>query len=189
MKSHNCTAEEAKQKLIAGNQAYISAKTASMDVSAAVLTDAAQHGQEPYAIIVTCSDSRVIPEAIFSAGIGDLFVIRVAGNVIDSHQLGSIEYAAEHLGTRLIVVLGHTHCGAVDAAIRHAPEGYIRYITDEIAKAIGDETDDFTACCLNVRHSCEVIESSLQIQRDESECGLTVLGAVYHLESGAVEFV
>ena len=89
-------------------------------------------GQSPYAIIVTCSDSRVIPENIFSAGIGELFVIRLAGNIIDDHQLGSIEYAAGHLGCRLVVVLGHTHCGAVDAAINSEPAGYIRCITDEI---------------------------------------------------------
>ena len=72
----------------------------------------AAEGQKPYAIVISCSDSRVIPEAIFSAGIGDLFVIRVVGNVLDNHQLGSIEYAAEHLGVKLIVMLGHTGCGA-----------------------------------------------------------------------------
>lgn len=106
-----------------------------------------------------CFDSRVIPEHIFSAGIGELFVIRLAGNVIDDHQLGSIEYAAGHLGCKLVVVLGHTHCGAVDAAIHHQPEGYIKYITDEIKKAIGDET------------------------------GLRVVGAMYHIEDGSVEFL
>ena len=87
-----------------------------------------EHGQHPHAIIVTCSDSRVIPETIFSAGLGELFVIRVAGNVIDDHQLGSIEYAAGHLGSPVVVVLGHTHCGAVDAAINSDPEGYIRCV-------------------------------------------------------------
>lgn len=139
--------------------------------------------------LITCSDSRVVPELIFSAGIGDLFVIRVAGNVIDPHQLGSIEYAAEHLGTGLIVVLGHDHCGAVDAAMNHEPDGYIKYITDEIVKAIGEEKDECQACCLNVKHSCEKIEHSLQIQKDEQEYGLKVLGAIYHLETGKVEFI
>lgn len=189
MKAYTYTAEEAKRRLIAGNEKYVSSRIASIDISDKVLINASQHGQKPYAIIITCSDSRVIPEAIFSAGIGDLFVIRVAGNVIESHQLGSVEYAAEHLGTGLIVVLGHDHCGAVDAAMNHEPDGYIKYITDEIIKAIGDEKNEFKACCMNVRHSCEMIERSLQIQKDEKEYGLQVLGAIYHLESGEVEFL
>ena len=188
MESYIYSAEEAKAKLISGNEKYVKSRTASMDVSDEVLLSACKNGQKPYAIIITCSDSRVIPEAIFSAGIGDLFVIRVAGNVIESHQLGSVEYAAEHLGTGLIVVLGHDHCGAVDAAMNHEPDGYIKYITDEIVEAIGDEKDEFKACCLNVKHSCEIIEQSLQIQKDEREYGLRVLGAIYKLESGKVEF-
>ena len=189
MEAYNYSADEAKRRLIAGNQKYVAAKISSIDVSEEILINASRSGQKPYAIIITCSDSRVIPEAIFSAGIGDLFVIRVAGNVIESHQLGSVEYAAEHLGTGLIVVLGHDHCGAVDAAMNHEPDGYIKYITDEIIKAIGDEKNEFKACCLNVRHSCEVIERSLKIQKDEKEFGLQVLGAIYHLDSGEVEFL
>ena len=136
---------------------------------------------------MTCSDSRVIPECIFSAGIGELFVIRVAGNVIDDHQLGSVEYAAEHLGIRLVVVLGHDHCGAVDAAINHDPEGYIKFITDEIKTAIGDEKDDYKACCMNVRHSVDMIEQSFEIHTEE-EHGLRVIGAMYRLADGKVEF-
>ena len=104
----------------------------------------------------SCSSEMCIRDRnIFSAGIGELFVIRLAGNVIDDHQLGSIEYAAGHRGCRLVVVLGHTHCGAVDAAINYEPSGYIRYITDEIQTAIGDETDPYKASCLNVRHSVQ----------------------------------
>ncbi len=189
MQSYNITADEARKKLISGNQKYIRSVQLTSDVSPETLMRFSQSGQQPYAIIITCSDSRVVPELIFSAGIGDLFVIRVAGNVIDSHQLGSIEYAAEHLGTGLIVVLGHDHCGAVDAAMNHEPDGYIKYITDEIVKAIGDEKDEVKACCLNVKHSCDIIEHSLQIQKDEREYGLKVLGAIYHLESGEVEFL
>ena len=134
-----CTAADAIYKLAAGNLKYLNAENGSGDISRRVRLSTWAKGQSPYAIIVTCSDSRVIPENIFSAGIGELFVIRLAGNVIDDHQLGSIEYAAGHLGCRLVVVLGHTHCGAVDAAIHHEPSGYIKFITDEIKKAIGDE--------------------------------------------------
>ena len=183
-----CTAQEALKKLKDGNTRYLAAERGEGDISPALREKTCAEGQAPYAIIITCSDSRVIPESIFSAGIGDLFVIRVAGNVIDDHQLGSIEYAAEHLGSRLILVMGHNHCGAVDAAINHDPEGYVKFITDEIRKAIGDETDDYAACCLNVRHSIKMIEESLEI-RQEEEHGLRVCGALYHLEDGRVEFL
>ena len=181
-------ANEALRKLMEGNRSYLAAKTAGGDVSPELRERTCAEGQNPYAIVVTCSDSRVIPEAIFSAGIGDLFVIRVAGNVIDDHQLGSIEYAASHLGSRLVVVLGHDHCGAVDAAINHDPEGYIKFITDEIRIAIGSEQDDYRACCLNVRHSVRRIEESLDIRREE-EHGLQVIGALYRLRTGEVEFL
>ena len=107
--------------------------------------------------------------------------------MIDDHQLGSIEYAAGHLGTNLIVVMGHTGCGAVAAAVHHDPGGYIKHITDEIKKAIGKEQDDYIACVLNVQQSMRVIESSLEIQKDE-EKGLKVIGAIYNIENGTVEF-
>ena len=168
---------------------YKHAENGSGDISRRIRLFTWTKGQSPYAIIVTCSDSRVIPENIFSAGIGELFVIRLAGNIIDDHQLGSIEYAAGHLGCRLVVVLGHTHCGAVDAAINQEPSGYIRYITDEIKKAIGDETDPYKASCLNVRHSVQEIEKSLCIHNIEEETGLRVVGAMYHIEDGSVEFL
>ncbi|MDE6588872.1 MAG: carbonic anhydrase [Oscillospiraceae bacterium] len=183
------TSQDAVSRLKMGNKKYIASMQCIGDTSQRQREKTVSEGQHPYAIIVTCSDSRVIPESIFSAGIGDLFVIRIAGNVMDDHQLGSIEYAAEHLGCSLVVVLGHTHCGAVDAAINHRPDGYIKFITDEIMKAIGNETDKFRAGCLNVLHSKAIIESSLQIQKDEREYGLEVIGAMYHLEDGTVEFL
>lgn len=181
-----CTAEEALEKLKSGNERYLAAEKSEGDISPAIRKETCDHGQKPYAIIVTCSDSRVIPESIFSAGIGEIFVIRVAGNVIDNHQLGSVEYAAEHLGSPLVVVMGHTHCGAVGAAMGEDPEGYIKFLTDEIKKAIGGEKDDYTACCLNVKNSVKVIEESLKIQPEDA---LKVCGAVYHIEDGRVEFL
>ena len=188
MEEYLLPAEEGLKRLKEGNKRFLAGKPFSGDISPRRRKLTCEDGQCPYAIIVTCSDSRVVPEGIFDSGIGDLFVIRVAGFVIDDHQLGSIEYAAEHLGCGLVLVLGHNHCGAVDAAIHHDPDGYVRYITDEILKAIGEEKDDYKACCLNVRHSCEIIEKSIQIQRDEADYGLRVMGALYHLESGEVEF-
>lgn len=183
----NLSADEALNKLIKGNQLYLKSKTGIGDISPDKRLDTCKNGQRPYAIIITCSDSRVIPESVFSSGIGELFVIRVAGNVMDDHQLGSVEYAASHLGVKLIVVMGHNHCGAVDAAINHDPDGYIKFITDEIRIAVGDETDEEEVCRLNVRHSIAVIENSFSIH-DEEAHGLKVIGALYHLEDGVVDF-
>ena len=138
------------ERLRAGNARYLNAAAPCGDISPALREQTARKGQTPYAIVICCSDSRVLPESIFSAGIGELFVIRVAGNVLDRHQLGSIEYAAAHLGCKLILVLGHTGCGAVGAALAGGGEGYIQYITDEILLAVGEERDPDRACVLNV---------------------------------------
>ena len=120
------------------------------------------------------------------AGIGELFVIRVAGNVMDNHQLGSIEYAAGHLGTNLVVVLGHEHCGAVGAALSGEPDGYVKTITDAIREAIGDEKDEYKATCLNVEKGVEIIKDSLGVKEGDD---LKVCGAYYHIGSGAVDFM
>ena len=184
------TAADAIFRLASGNLNYLNAEHGHGDISRRARHAAWVRGQAPYAIVVTCSDSRVIPESIFSAGIGELFVIRLAGNVIDDHQLGSIEYAAAHLGCKLVVVLGHTHCGAVDAALRSdAHAGFLRSITDEIRKAIGDETDPYRASCLNVRHSVTRIQQGLAAHCAPAASGLRVVGAMYHIEDGSVEFL
>ncbi len=183
---YKMTAEDAIKRLKKGNHAYLEAKYNNSDISAELRKKTAKEGQYPYAVIITCSDSRVIPEDIFMTGIGELFVIRVAGNVIDNHQLGSIEYAASHLGCQLIVVLGHTHCGAIDAAINHNPEGYIKFVTDEICLAIGKETDPMRACRMNVERSVSMIRSGLEIQTEEERY---ILGAIYDIETGRVDFL
>lgn len=178
--------EEALKRLKEGNERYINAKQSLGDISPMIREKTVTGGQHPYAIIIACADSRVIPEAIFSAGIGELFVIRVAGNVIDNHQLGSIKYAAGHLGTGLLVILGHNHCGAVDAAMHSKPDGYVKTITDEIAKAIGDEKDEYRASCLNARNSKKVVEQRLKLDENSE---LKVVAAIYNLETGAVDFI
>lgn len=181
MQKESMTAEAALERLKAGNKDYLNAKTGSGDISPEIRLHTSKYGQKPYAVIVSCSDSRVIPEYIFSAGLGELFVVRVAGNVIDNHQLGSIEYAVEHLGCKLIVVLGHTQCGAVGAATKKCG-GFVGFITDEIRQAIGEERDTVTASILNIKHSV------LKIERALTEDGVQVLGALYNTESGAVDF-
>lgn len=186
MQNETLSALEALKKLKEGNHRYLSAVANPGNISPQIRHDTCEHGQFPYAVIIACSDSREIPESIFTAGIGELFVIRVAGNVIDSHQLGSIEYAIKHLGCELVVVLGHTHCGAVDAALHQNPDGYVKSITDEIRKAVGEETDEFRASCRNVKRSVSVIKDKLDIGKTDS--GPQVYGAIYHIGSGAVEF-
>ena len=105
---------------------------------------------------------------------------------MDHHQLGSVEYAADHLGCNLVVVLGHTHCGAVGATISSDPSGFVKYITDEIRKAIGDEKDEYKASCLNVERSVSRIKEELKLTDADK---LKVCGAVYHIDSGRVEFM
>lgn len=186
MAHQNLSAADALSKLKAGNERYLDSATNPGDVSKQIRQKTCDEGQTPYAIVITCSDSRVIPESIFSAGIGELFTIRVAGNVMDLHQLGSVEYASDHLGTNLVVVLGHTHCGAVGAALTSNPDGFVKYITDEIKKAIGDEKDELKACKLNVERSVSIIREQLKLT-DASD--LKVCGAVYNIDSGLVEFL
>ncbi len=170
-----------RQKLMVGNREYqrISDEKRRMDT--------AQNGQHPYAIVVCCSDSRVIPEQIFHASIGDLFVIRVAGNVLDRHQLGSIEYAAGHLHCGHILVLGHTGCGAVHAALNGGGDGFISYITDDILEAIGPEKDEDRACCLNVRHGVDRLKREFS---EHPEVGnATIEGAIYDIQTGEVRWL
>ena len=182
------TASEAIEKLIEGNRRFIESGKYTGDVSEKIRMITARGGQHPYAVILCCSDSREIPEAIFSAGIGELFVIRVAGNVVGRHELGSIEYAAGHLGSRLILVLGHDHCGAVGAALLHESEDEITSITDEILEAVGGEKDEYKASCLNVQNSVRKIKENAAVRR-LAEKGVEIRGAIYRLESGEVEFL
>ncbi len=179
-------AEDALERLKEGNRRYLDAPTSPGDISPEARARTAEEGQSPYAVIVACSDSRVIPEAIFSSGLGELFVIRVAGNVIGAHELGSIEYAADHLGTKLVVVLGHTRCGAVGAALHGHSGGAVDSILADIIPAIGSETDETAASRLNAVFGARKVLSELaRLTAD----GLRVVPALYYTDSGAVEFI
>lgn len=173
--------DERIARLLAGNSRYCRTSDAALRERTAV------HGQQPWAIVIACADSRVIPEEIFDASLGELFVIRVAGNVLDNHQLGSIEYAAAHLGCPLVIVLGHTRCGAVGATLHGESDGFIRYITDEIAAAIGSERDPLRACEKNVLHAVERIRHEFA-EHPEIKT-VTVRGAVYDVLDGTVRFL
>ena len=172
---------EAIEKLNSGNRQYLLTSDKNL------LENTAKNGQHPYAIVICCSDSRVIPEQIFSAAVGDLFVIRVAGNVLDKHQLGSVEYAAAHLGCALVLVLGHTRCGAVAAALDGHADGFIKSITDEIAAAIGEERDPLRACEKNVLFAVERIRKEFAAHPEIKN--VSVVGAVYDVLDGSVRFL
>jgi carbonic anhydrase len=147
-----------------------------------------EEGQKPYAVVVTCSDSRVPPEHIFSAGIGELFVIRTAGNVIGEFELGSIEYAVGHLDAPVVMVMGHNHCGAVAAAMQGHGQGYITSIVEEIHPAIEGEENVCKCENLNIENSLKRVHQSELISKLIREGRVKVLGAKYNLESGMVEF-
>ncbi len=173
--------QKIRSRLMSGNRKYVAGPDAALRI------DTAENGQHPYAIVVCCSDSRVIPEQIFSCGIGELFVIRVAGNVLDRHQLGSIEYAAGHLGCRKVIVLGHTGCGAVSAALSGGGDGFIKYITDDILEAIGEERDPDKASCLNVEHAVARLKKEFAEHPEVGSAQIT--GAVYDIRSGEVRWL
>ncbi len=162
-------------------------------------------GQAPFAIILGCSDSRVPAELVFDQGLGDLFVIRVAGNIVAPSQVGSVEFAAAKLGSRLVVVMGHTHCGAVAATLDAVLQGdaadsrNIRSIIDRVRCAVeiaresapkGDRESLLRqATRANVRIACNQLRHGSDIlERLVDKEGLLVVGAEYSIETGAVEF-
>jgi len=160
-------------------------------------------GQNPEAIIVTCSDSRVSPEILFDKGLGEVFIIRVAGNIVAPHELGSIEYAVEHLGTRLIMVLGHSACGAVKATYgaadpatgivpEAAMEGNIGSLLKDIAPAVEESYSAGVETCIvtNIKNVVENIENNSEIVREGLDTGLVkVVAAKYDLTTGKVSLL
>ena len=176
-------------RLKKGNAAYLAASSNPGDVSPAIRKDTTVNGQHPYAIVVCCSDSRVVPEAIFSAGIGEIFTIRVAGNVINNTQLGSIQYAAGHLGCKVIIVLGHTHCGAVGASLQGGGHGFVKFLTDEIIANIGGEKDEYKASCINAQKGAEKIMAALKDDAESLTPATDVIAAVYDIEDGHVDWL
>jgi carbonic anhydrase len=181
--------------LIDGNARFTAGAAEHPRQSAVRRSELAQT-QEPFAVILACADSRVAPEIVFDQGLGDLFVVRVAGNVLDNAALGSIEYAVEHLHASLIVVLGHERCGAVTAAVKggHTP-GHIHSFVQAIEPAVaetkgapGDAVDN--AVRANVRHVVQQLRRARPIVSEAVVAGkVSVAGARYDLDTGAVEFL
>ncbi len=175
------------QKLIEGNKQYVGGK-AHEPISQARREETFKNGQKPMAIVVTCSDSRVPPEYIFNVGLGDLFVIRTAGSVIGDFEQGSIEYAVEHLGCQVIVVMGHSHCGAVKAAMEGHAESFVGKIAKEIRGAIQGATSEEEAIMLNVKNSINRISENELLKPLLLKNWLLILGAHYDLQTGKVDF-
>lgn len=189
------TPAEALAKLLAGNRRYFSGLPTSRSLAAARRKEVAT-GQRPFAVVVCCSDSRVGPEVVFDQGLGDIFVVRTAGEVVDDVGLGSIEYAVEHLHSPLVVVLGHERCGAVTAAIEggDAP-GHIGALVKAIAPAVeeskgapGDAIDN--AVRAQIGAVVRQLRSAEPIVAELVHAGkVAVVGARYDLDTGAVEVV
>ena len=194
----------ALNRLREGNRRFV-ANTHGANAETQVRPAQVADGQEPFAIILGCSDSRVPAEIIFDQGLGDLFVIRVAGNIVAPSQIGSVEFAATTFATRLVVILGHSECGAIHATLEQlqtrneSRSRNIRSIVDFIRPSIeplldqgfGDDTHALVkqAVRSNVRASSEQMRHGSEILRDlERDEGLIIAGAEYSLETGVVDF-
>jgi carbonic anhydrase len=198
-------AAEALARLREGNRRFVSHVWSRDAVAGRARREELTEGQEPFAIVLGCSDSRVPAEIVFDQGLGDLFVIRVAGNIVAPSQIGSVEFAAERFGTRLVVVLGHSRCGAVLATLdelRRPSENQsanLRSIVDRIRPAVEPllRTDlardpealvreavraNVRAAADHLRHGSTILEHLIRTEE------LMVAGAEYSLESGGVEF-
>lgn len=199
------SASEALERLREGNRRFVSNVRHSAALDTQTRRSELAEGQEPFAIVLGCSDSRVPAEIVFDRGLGDLFVIRVAGNIVASSQIGSVEFAAERFGTPLVVVMGHSRCGAVLATLdeltrpREKQSRNLRSIVDRIrpsvegllATELRHDSEalvrhavraNIRASANQVRHGSEVLEALIQEGR------VLVVGAEYSLETGCVDF-
>lgn len=194
------SADEALLRLKAGNERFLSASARFPTVQKEILADLAK-GQHPYATILSCSDSRVPPELIFDAGFGELFIVRVAGNVLSPDVAGSLQYAGRHLCTPLFVVLGHTSCGAIGAAIDTKLHGTrqhsrIQLLVDNILPGLADLDPKLTPEAMlaqgveaNVRWSMRQIRETPEGREHRAEGNVKLVGAIYEIETGRVRFL
>ena len=185
--------DEALARLIEGNKRFVNGSIEQRNFSAR--REELKGGQQPIATVVCCSDSRVVPEFIFDVGLGDMFTVISAGNVIDKIGLGSIEYAVGHLHTPLLVVMGHEKCGAIKAAYHNHNESNITAIVKKIAPAIkrakkgGNEAEEIeNASSLNVKNMIRKIKKSPIIKKSLDDGKIKIIGLKYHFD-GTIETV
>jgi carbonic anhydrase len=194
------TADEALARLVAGNERFVRGEARFPTVQKEILADLAK-GQHPYATILGCSDSRVPPELVFDSGFGELFIVRVAGNVISAEIMGTLQYAGLHLRTPLFVVLGHEGCGAVEAALSARDDAtqhperiavLLRAITPglgEIDPSIPVDVQIARGVEANVRWSMQQLEETPEVRARMKEGVVRLVGAIYELETGRVRFI
>jgi carbonic anhydrase len=197
---HRYSADEALARLIAGNERFVRGEARFPTVQKEILADLAA-GQRPYATILGCSDSRVPPELVFDAGFGELFIVRVAGNVVSPEVMGTLQYAGAHLRTPLFVVLGHEGCGAVEAALaarEHGPPDLkrIAILLETIRPGLAGvdaglepQAQLESAVEANVRWSMHQILETPEARARKAEGVLKLVGAVYELKTGRVRFL
>ena len=182
-------AQRVFERLMKGNERYRKSERMQIDVSEGHRQMLAGNGQHPFAAIICCSDSTVIPEAIFSCGVGELFVIRTFGNIVGRHELASIEYAVTKLDVPLVFVLGHDHCGAIGAMLeQNTTMGFLSSVTSEIREGTGAVTDPLEATRYNVRYGIEKIKKSVRSFQGKKR-KFALCGGIYHQISGKVEVV
>ena len=187
--------DDALKRLMDGNQRFVQQKSEHPDQSPARMKDVAQ-AQHPFATVLSCADSRVTPEILFDEGIGDLFDIRVAGNIVTPEVLGSLEYAIAILGTPVMMVLGHERCGAVTAAVQgeRLPghmDSFVKAINPVISKTKGEAGDPVNnAVIANVQYQIEKLKQSSTILSGRSQDGkLKIVGGRYDLDTGEVTLI
>lgn len=191
---NNMTPDEALQKLMDGNKRFVQQKRQNPNQTTARLTQVAQ-GQNPFAAILSCADSRVPPEIVFDQGLGDLFVVRDAGNIATPEEIGSIEFGTAVLGAKILMVIGHSACGAVKATIKgDAVPGQIGSILEAIKPALANVTGEGdekleNAIKANVMLQMRRMQASPVIQQLVTAGKLKVVGAYYDLDSGVISLI
>jgi carbonic anhydrase len=191
-RKNDLTPDQALEKLMEGNKHYASSHSQHPHQNARRRHEL-EKDQHPFACILSCSDSRVPPEIVFDEGLGDLFVVRVAGHIVDNAVTGSIEYAVEHLGTKLVLVLGHERCGAVQATLGGGEPGtHIQSLVEAISPAVTDAKKKpgeplANAVRANVQLVVQQLRQSGPILADQvRDHRIRIVGAVYELDSGSV---
>lgn len=187
--------EDALKNLMEGNKRFVAGKNSCANQDAS-RRGALANAQRPFAVVLSCSDSRVPPEVVFDQGLGDLFVVRVAGNVVDDSVLGSLEYAVEHLGAKLILVMGHERCGAVSATLQGGkPEGHVAALVKLIQPAVattkgkpGDPLDNAVRANAQISARELTEESSILEERVKAK-KIQIKAARYDLDTGEVELL
>jgi carbonic anhydrase len=191
----NLTPYQGYELLVDGNNRFMS--NLNSDHDHLEMIDETREGQYPFAVILSCMDSRTSVELIFDQGLGDLFSIRVAGNIVNNDILASIEYAIKYVGSKVLMVLGHTECGAIKSARQGVADGHItdllKRIQPSISKALLKDDKDFLlddkVAYANVENSLEEILNRSEIVKDMFKKGqIGIVGAVYNIENGKVDF-